>query len=445
MAATDTTPRRYLVLGSTGYAGVDSVEWTADKLPNIVDHDTVVVDVRSLDDDKLKRVTDDRFREIRTQLTRLLHSQGQIVVLTDFRRTDSRPHHYPENVDNYAWCPIQIGISDESGESIRVEEKRFGIYLQKLKDWRYYLYLPTGCLTRELTELLGSAGNTNYHFVPQPFLANRYGKLLAGAFRTEVRSQRTVSTDFGSRRIYPEKPDLVTGEIVLLPLLPDIEPRAAVAIVLQELTGNVSRSESPEWIAGITLPDAIQIEKEVAARRKMIDEIFNEIRKFEAERRVLEEYKRLLYASGGDLEEIVKKAFEDLGSVVSPAKYGQEEFVIQFEGQECLIEVKGVSKSISLADLRQLTDYLLRSEEEAGRSCKGVLFGNAWRNEPPDQRGTNDKPIFPNNVVQRASQLQISLVPSTTFFAAFCTFLKERTVGPQILRKIIQGTGVVVF
>jgi hypothetical protein len=173
VAATDTTPRRYLVLGSTGYAGVHSVEWTADKFPNIVDYDTVVVDVRSLDDDTLKRVTDDRFREIRTQLTRLLYSQGQIVVLTDFRRTDSRPHHYPENVDNYDWCPIQIGISDENGESILVKEKRFDVYLQKFKDWRYFLYQPIGCLTGQLKEVFGPIGETQYDIVAQPFRTNR--------------------------------------------------------------------------------------------------------------------------------------------------------------------------------------------------------------------------------------------------------------------------------
>jgi hypothetical protein len=33
------TKRRYLGLGSTGYTGVDSVEWDADELPNIVDYD----------------------------------------------------------------------------------------------------------------------------------------------------------------------------------------------------------------------------------------------------------------------------------------------------------------------------------------------------------------------------------------------------------------------
>jgi hypothetical protein len=42
-----------LVIGSTGYTGVDSVEWDAGELPNIVDYDVIIVDVRALDEKML--------------------------------------------------------------------------------------------------------------------------------------------------------------------------------------------------------------------------------------------------------------------------------------------------------------------------------------------------------------------------------------------------------
>ena len=74
--------RRYLVIGSSGYRGVDSVDWQSTALPNIVDYDTVIVDVRSLDEDTLKVVSHNFLLEIRTQLIRLLDSGGEIIVLT---------------------------------------------------------------------------------------------------------------------------------------------------------------------------------------------------------------------------------------------------------------------------------------------------------------------------------------------------------------------------
>jgi hypothetical protein len=136
---------------------------------------------------------------------------------------------------------------------------------------------------------------------------------------------------------------------------------------------------------------------------------------------------------------------EYLGAKVNPAKYAQEEYVLEIDGKEFLIEVKGVSKSITLTHLRQLTDYLLKYQEDMGKDCKGILFGNAWRLLPQDQRGTEETPEFPENVVKRAEQLNISLVSSRAFFAAVMNALRDKSLSQNILGKIISGNGVVFF
>lgn len=437
--------KRYLILGSTGYSGIESIEWISDRLPNIVDYDVVIVDVRSLDENKLRLLPYDRIKEIRIQLIRLLDSMGQLIVLTDFRRTVNRPKEYPERVGNYDWCPIGIGIANESGESIIIKNKTFDSYLANLRDWPYYLFIPQDCLTDQLTEYYGSTYDTRYNIPCVPFVTNRYDKVLAGAYRIEVRRKVREGTLYGAREYYPEIPDVLTGEIVLLPLIQNIEPKQAVALVLKDFTGFAPHEEAPNWTQDLSVPHVDEIENEISIRRKKINDTFDEIKKLEAERQSLEEYKRLLFASGAYLEEIVKKAFEDLGGKITSAKYGQEEYILEFDGQEYLIEVKGVNKSVSLGDLRQLTDYLLRYEEDTGKSSKGILFGNAWRNEPPDERGTKEKPEFPDNVVQRAGQLQVTLVSSTAFFFAFCEFLTEKSLGDQILRQITTCSGIVDF
>jgi hypothetical protein len=190
--------RRYLVIGSSGYRGVDSVDWKSGSLPNIVDYDTAIIDVRSLDDETLKAVSHDFFVEIRKQLIRLLDSDGEIIVLTDFRRTDHRPDSYPERINNYEWCPIDIGIADESGETIVVKDSRLEGYLSKLKDWPYYLFIPNKCLSRELTNYYGSTYDTKYAPPLRPLLANRYDKVLAGTCRIEVQRERTESGGYST-------------------------------------------------------------------------------------------------------------------------------------------------------------------------------------------------------------------------------------------------------
>ena len=442
----NTTPeRRYLILGSTGYTGIDSTDWNADSLPNIVDYDTVIVDVRSLDEKKLKLLSYDRVKEIRLQLVRLLDSKGQVIVLTDFIRSVKRPKEYPEKMGNYDWCPITIGISNESGESIIVKQKLFNSYLSNLKDWLYYLFIPSSCLSDQLTDYYGATYKTKYKIPSVPYITNRYDKVLAGAYRIEVRWEAENHRAYSSYKYYPEKPDVVTGEIVLLPLLQNIDPRQAVALVLQDLTGFVAHEQAPNWAGNLSVPHVDEIDKEISIQRKKISEKFDEVRKLGTKRLALEEYKRLLFASGVDLQEVVKRALEDLGGKVTPARYGQEEYILEFDGQEYLIEVKGVKKSISLGDLRQLTDYLLKYEEDTGKSSKGILFGNAWRNDPPQERGTKEKPEFPDNVMRRAKDLQIALVSSTAFFVAFCAFLNDQALGSQILRQMTTSVGVVDF
>lgn len=437
------TERRYLVIGSSGYRGVDSLEWDADSLPNIVDYDTVIVDVRSLDQEKLKVVSHDFLVNIRAQLVRLLDSSGQVIVLTDFRRTDHRADRYPERVDNYDWCPIDVGISDESGETIVKKDSRFEAYLRHMKDWPYYLFIPNNCLSRELTNYYGSTHDTRYKISFLPFLTNRYEKILAGTCRVEVRHQITKSAGYSSYKTYPTEPDTVTGELVLLPLLPKFDPKQAVALVLEDLIGSPVRAESPDWAEAIIVPGVERIAHEIGSRRKKIGEIFSEIEQLDKQRRELEDFKRLLFATGGDLEDVLSRALARLGGKVVPAKYGEEEYILEFEGSEYPMEVKGVSKSITLGHLRQLSDYLLKYEEATGRACKGVLFGNVWRNDPPDERGTKERPEFPYNVIKRATQRQISLVSSTAFFSAFCAFLNDESMGRPILQRITGSDGVV--
>lgn len=118
---------------------------------------------------------------------------------------------------------------------------------------------------------------------------------------------------------------------------------------------------------------------------------------------------------------------------------------MEYGEHKYLIEVKGVSKSISLGHLRQLNDYILKYEEDTGKACKGILFGNSWRTTPPEERNTSEKPEFPNNVISRAEQWNIALISSAKFFEAFCLFMNDRSKGAQVLQDMINSSGVVEF
>ena len=175
--------------------------------------------------------------------------------------------------------------------------------------------------------------------------------------------------------------------------------------MLEDLTGKTLGFTPPGWIDTVSVPHVPTVEEKIQTREKKIDLLSKEIDELNDERNSLNSILRLLYASGNELEEIVRFCFEELGAEVTPAKYGQEEYVLRYKGKEYLVEVKGVSKSISLTHQRQLYDYMTKFEDDTNQACKGILFGNAWRTIHPNERNTTHKPEFPDNVVNRAKAI----------------------------------------
>ena len=140
--------RKYLVLDSTGYVGADGVEWDVAELPNFRDYHVVIVDVRSLDKERLKTVSNARLKELRKALVLFLDSKGELIVLTDRTHYHKRPEQDPTQIDNYDWCPIYPRLSAESGDTLEVVSKdKFPKYLADLKKWPFCVALRlTICL-----------------------------------------------------------------------------------------------------------------------------------------------------------------------------------------------------------------------------------------------------------------------------------------------------------
>jgi hypothetical protein len=76
---------------------------------------------------------------------------------------------------------------------------------------------------------------------------------------------------------------------------------------------------------------------------------------------------------------------------------------------------------------------------------RGILFGNPWRDRPPEDRGKVDTVIYPQNVMSRATEFGIALVWSVDFFRIFCRFLTGDVSGDALLDRITSGVGIVRF
>lgn len=420
-------PARIVVLGSSGHAHATCVEWNAASLPNLVDYDICIVNVRSLSDAIISKTKDERFKEMRRMLTRLLVSDGKIIILSDRFHSVKKPKSFPEENDNYDWAPIWFSTTEESGDTKEIIENRFPKYFSKFKHWGYFFRTPR--LSNEFKDYFGSGGSFKFEVPGSPLIRNRENRWLAAACRVRV-----TEKDTDKQKEF--------GEIVLLPLLADVDERESVNLVLDDLTGLPQLAAPPSWIEQVSVPATKGIEKELDNARNNIKHWAAEEEKLKRQKAAFDEYKKLLYASGAELEQIFRQCLDRLGCPVTSAKHGQEEYIATYKGEDHLVEVKGVSKSAALDHVRQLIDYILIYQQETGKECHGILFVNAWKSLPPAERGTSDRPIFPADVIKRAAANNISLISSVDFFNAFCKFLDDPSLAAKILELMMTGQGV---
>jgi hypothetical protein len=437
------TPERLLLIGVSGFAGIDSIPWESDSVPNIPDYDIVIVSVPHLTADILKKAKSQYFDTMRKAFISFLHSGGKLVILASSYLSVHRPKSYPEYLSNYNWSPITFGIVNESGSSIVIKRDMYSSYLRRMANWSFYFTIPKDCLTDDLTSFYGSTYDTRYRIPLMPYLENRYGRVLSGQCHIEVRKEQKSSNIYGhTYSTYPDIPDYISGIIILIPLIEDIMPEEALADILKEEIGYSLASIEPDWAKDIEMPFVADLNNNISQASAVILEEQKKIKNFSEKIDEINSYRRLLYGTGPELEDVVKKSFSFLGAKIAPAKYGQEEYILEINNEEYLVEVKGVAKSITLGHLRQLNDYILKYQEDTGKVCRGILFGNAWRNLPPSDRGLESTPEFPDNVIQRAQQWGISLVSSRRFFFAFVEALNDKNKAPKILSAVISANGV---
>jgi SAM-dependent methyltransferase len=421
-------PSKTLVVGSPGHAHVACVAWTDLKSVNLKDFDAIVFNVASLDDETILRLPDyGFFKDVRKELARLLKSGGRIIALTPEKRSIKQKDDWRTN---WEWCPFNIETQPEAGDTIEIKRAVFDSYLSKLKRWTFYYFVPRQALTYEMTDVFGNPASINYNLSTVEYAVNRYGMMLAG----EVPIM--ISLPSGQNSIF--------GSVTVLPHFTELEQKDAMNLILEDLLGRPQKQLPPDWASQISMPFVIEIKAEIEQKNVAIESLRQEIAASELKCAEIEKWKKLVYETGHELENIFEAAIIKLGAETHPA-IAEEEFIFDHKGKAGVVECKGVTKSVSLDHLRQADSHVLKFAETENHEGKGVLFGNAWRNLALSARGSGERPIFPDNVVKQAAKREIALVSACDFLEVFCRFLKGEVSGEAILDAIVAQNGIVDF
>jgi hypothetical protein len=208
-------------------------------------------------------------------------------------------------------------------------------------------------------------------------------------------------------------------------------------------------------------PAPVWLEKEeyILAKEQSLSQELNEletqISEIQKQKELLQQnlagetdIKRLLYEKGKPLEAAIFKSLQIIGYKASQYHVGNSEFDVVFESEEGRLigEAEGKdNRSINIDKLRQLgmniqEDY---DRDEVKEMAKGVLFGNAYRLTPPEERGE----FFTEKCIIAAKSSNTALIRTTDLFnvSKYLSSVEDKEFAKKCREVILEANGIVIF
>ena len=220
------------------------------------------------------------------------------------------------------------------------------------------------------------------------------------------------------------------GRLCFVPLpqdVPEGQLGSVIARMVEDHFGGPVEIDTPGWVDAVSVPGADANTARISELELQRNEIGAELSRLRTERSELLNFRVLLYGYGKSvLEPVVRRAFGKLGlKVLEPEEYEGEwavDLTDEESGASAVGEVEGSESAINVDKLRQLLDYV-ESEENEGRSRKGILVGNGYRSKSLGEAERGDQ--FTQMAVTRAARYGYCLLPTTELFAAVSAVLKS--------------------
>ena len=403
---------RVLVLGSEPHArSVTAYSWE-DFPPqlNVADYDVVILNLTPFSAKEPGPRGNLHTLLSWQQFARLLFSEGSEVIAIGVPTTRLGSG---TNTTVSWWLPYVPDTVLDSGEEIREVEPAFGFYFSYVRRWSFHV----------TSELRPQIGDPAYAQVVHPDAVSVVSSRMLPLAETRFQNAIGFNLRFQAlnRRGTPLKE---SGNVIWLPPPTEASVHDAVDLILRERYDVGSERAAPRWIEDFKLPSQLPIEAEITKHEECIQQLRRELS--EALRRLesASRFRKLLYEQGEDaLEPVVRDAFRELGGLVEdPQQRGREDGrLVDPTGRKGMIEIKGRTGSLRLADVRQLDQWVRDAIANENWDSKGILVANMYCNDPPGHRDG----AFPDNCVGTAQRFGLCLMTTTQLFAALSSFQRN--------------------
>ena len=434
--------KRILVLGSAPHTRLVTA-YTWDNLPqyfNVADYDIVILNLEPLLDEELAREFNLKTLPSWQQFARLLFSHDSEIIVIGIPGIELGTNPYQSVT---WWLPLRPRFVYDSGEEIRDIEPEFAYYFRQVRHWFFHATIEivqqynTSFLAREYLPVVHPKAND---------LRLQMRAIAQTRFQKPIAFELQFQAVYLSESYLSEEPQVnalrESGRVIWLPGTTKISDYDAVDLILKERYGLQFEQAPPDWVAVYKLPEQIPIEEEISHHEQEIQRLKKELNTAQQRFQDTSRFRKLLYEQHVDgLEPVVRDALRELGATVSdpPPKENREDGRLTAPaGQIGMLEIKGRTKSLALADVRQLDQWVRDALIQENLKSKGILIANMYCGQPPELRNNP----FPPNCIDSAKRANLCLMTTTQLFRALCSHQREELDVAEFWNTVFNTDGV---
>jgi hypothetical protein len=188
----------------------------------------------------------------------------------------------------------------------------------------------------------------------------------------------------------------------------------------------------PKWVESYFLPEEFETKQKVISLKSQIEVLKSEIDKANIEIARISEKKRLITATGNELEIYAEKIFRELGFEILEANKNRDDLIVKYEGKIAVVEIKGLTNSAGEKNAAQLEKWRSEYFETHGIEPKGILLINTFRDTPLAER---NQPDFPDQMLRYSNNREHCLITTIQFLILYFEVLKN----PELKGKMIES------
>ncbi|CAM5677747.1 hypothetical protein STENM36S_08171 [Streptomyces tendae] len=201
-----------------------------------------------------------------------------------------------------------------------------------------------------------------------------------------------------------------------------------------------NREAPPPWLQRYQFSEDAETARKIAELEAEKAEILAKVESLQGDKEISDAWKRLLYATGDELETQVLEAFRILGFQAERGPEGRADIVLHLDTKHAVVEVKGLNGSAAEKNAAQLEKWISEEMLSGSGRVKGILVVNSYRHIPPEERSS---PAFPHQMVTFSTPREHCLVTSVQLLAMVRAVVEDPSKAPSISEELLDTTGVV--